>query len=204
MSLKTQLAWCGCWWPPEPKLTTGVTGMTRNTTAEQRIKIWLTNAFRENSPRHLKLDENGIVGTNNTQTFFGKLFVAGNPLKSSTRQNLPAKNRFYLLFPKASNPHENFMVHKSPNWWCGTPYKWPNSMAYKWGVILTTYIRPGIPSSKRCPLKLPSGPLQELLVPKRNSASASVRTDGKAAAGVELTAYLFVRSHLWLGCPAGT
>ena len=27
---------------------------------------------------------------------------------------------------------------------CGTPSKWPKSMAYKWGLILTTYPSPGM------------------------------------------------------------
>ena len=69
------------------------------------------------------------------------------------------------------------MVSKSPNWGCGTPSKWPNFMAYlyiyiyKWGMILSTYVRPGMilqvyqqlievlsPGPNRAPLQYPLHP----------------------------------------------
>ena len=43
------------------------------------------------------------------------------------------------------------MVSKSPKWGY-SPDKWPNSMAYKWGVILTTYIHWDDPPSGGTPL----------------------------------------------------
>ena len=82
------------------------------------------------------------------------------------------------------------MVSKSPKTWgCGTPSKWPNSMAYKWGLILTTGSNWDDPSSsvnswKGATVSWSEWGFNGLRHPQRNNRERAKRLDSSRMLGI--------------------